>query len=460
MHDSSFGVHDMNDFFSQLVFGFSVKDISIVLLFCLLGHIFNKLTLWAINHWIRRAEARLEQQQLIEDQISKEEKQHQNVAQTPQTNDQPQQPHDAVDPNADLPKSSKIFANGIIKTISNLQSEILKSLKKPLNIFWLTVGSSIGLYIIDIPEPLTDFFSYIFLALKSIGIWCVIWFLLNITNDVVMPRAKQRAKASETPIDEVLYPMLITLFKWAVVATGILTIFQEFGYKLSTLIAGLGLGGAAIALAAKDTIANIFGSVVILLDHPFVLGDWVTINGCEGNIAEIHLRTTKIKTFDDTIVSIPNSILTNTQIDTRGKYKAKMDCSFGVYYSTTPEQIETIVEKIENYINAQAIGPNRIYEPKHYVYFSGFGESSLNITVVAYTHETSYKEHVKLKHKFLLEIIRIVNEVGTGFAFPTRTLDMPQTPIRVELETPAQPSAFKLPTETEKLTLNKDPSGV
>jgi len=445
----------MDDFFSKLILGFTVKDIGIVLLFCLLGHIFNKLTLWAINRWIKRAEARLELQKQIEAQAAECEKKRLEACKDLQNTDDSKQDSNksgvaSSENNESTPKRSALFVNGVIKTISNLQSEILKSLRRPLNIFWLTVGSSIGLYIINIPEEAKEFFSYIFLALKAIGIWCIIWFLINITDDVVMPRAKQRAKASETPIDEVLYPMLITLFKWAVVAIGILTIFQEFGYSVSTLVAGLGLGGAAIALAAKDTLANIFGSVVILLDHPFVLGDWVTINGCEGNIAEIHLRTTKIKTFDDTIVSIPNSILTNTQIDTRGKYKAKMDCSFGVYYSTTPEQIELIVEKIEKYINDQSIGPDRKYESKHYVYFSGFGDSSLNITVVAYTHETSYKEHVKLKHKFLLEIIRIVNEVGTGFAFPTRTLDMPQTPIRVELEQPTPNSAFSFPTEKEK----------
>lgn len=382
--------------------GITVKFVCIILLSVIIGRIMDALTVWLLNRFITKSEKR------VLDKAQDEETKGENSR----------------------PRWS-IFNSQVTLTISALRVDILKCLKKPLHVFWVTVGCSFGLYFVKIPERFVEICDYIFTALHLISLWCIIWFILNVTNQIVMPRTKARARKSSTPIDEILYPMLITLFKVFIISFGVMIVIEACGGDVSKILATLGIGGAALALASKDTLANFFGSLVILLDNPFVLGDWVTINGFEGNIHEIRLRTTKVRTFDDTIVTIPNSLLTNTQIDTRGKYKSKMDCSFGVLYSTTPEQIEKIVNELESYIHEQAIGEERKFEPKTYIYFSGFGDSSMNITVVLYTHNTSYKEHVKLKHQVLLEIIRIVKRVGTGFAFPTRTIDLPSEPIRI-----------------------------
>ena len=333
-------------------------------------------------------------------------------------------------------------AGGFFMTVSILRAEILKCLKRPLHLFWLTAGCSLGLYFAEIPSDYKTVFGYVFTALRIINVWCIIWFIHNILSQIVSPRAMEKAKKSDTPIDEVLYPMLINVAKAVIIIVGVLFLIDSCGGDISKILATLGLGAAALALASKDTLANIFGSLVVLFDHPFAIGDWVTINGFEGSVEEIRLRTTKIRTFDDTIVTIPNSLLTNTQIDKRGKYKMKMDCSFGVLYSTTPEQLDQIVKDIEAYIAENAVEKDSRghvlkegkYEKKNFVYVSGFGASSIDITVVAYTFNTVYKQHVKLKHEFMLEIIRIVLRAGTSFAFPTRTIDFPTAPIQIALQ--------------------------
>ncbi len=405
--------------------GITVKFVCIILLSIVVGRILDSLTLWMLNRFITKSERKALDKKQEKKKVEVEE-------------------------GEGRPRWSLLNSQFAL-TLSALRIDILKCLKKPLHVFWLTVGCSFGLYFVKIPEKFENVCGYIFTALHVISLWCIIWFILNVTNQIVMPRTKARAKKSSTPIDEILYPMLITLFKIVLICFGVLIVIEACGGDVSNILATLGIGGAALALASKDTLANFFGSLVILLDNPFVIGDWVTINGYEGNIHEIRLRTTTIKTFDDTIVTIPNSLLTNTQIDTRGKYKSKMDCSFGVLYSTKPEQIDRIVSELEEYINNLSKGEERKFEPKNYIYFSGFGESCMNITAVLYTHNTNYKEHVKLKHQVLLEIIRIVNRAGTGFAFPTRTLELPAKPIKVAFDDGLDDSAVAERAEDETL---------
>ena len=180
------------------------------------------------------------------------------------------------------------------------------------------------------------------------------------------------------------------------------------------------IGSAAIALAAKDTLANFFGSLVVFFDHPFDIGDWVSLNGVEGTVEEIRLRSTVIRTFENSIILMPNQMLTNTYIDNFERRKCrKMDCSFGVLYSTTQAQLEMIIDGIKKHL---AENPN-IYTSSYYVAFNGFGASSLDITVIAYTHHTSKADHMADKQNFMFEIMRIVEAAQTGFAFPTQTIN-------------------------------------
>ena len=300
-----------------------------------------------------------------------------------------------------------------------LKNALLVSLAKPLHVLCLTLTFGLGLTIIRTPSWAEDVFHWVFVIMRAITIWCVIWYLLRVTGNVTEFAAK-RADATEDKLDDMIVPMVSGTVKVLLVTIGVLLVVQNLGYSVSSLITGLGIGGAALALASKDTLANMFGALVVFLDRPFNVGDWISLNGFEGTVEEIRFRTTLIRTFDNSLVMMPNSYLTNACVNNfqRREYR-KMNCSFGVLYSTKAEQIEHIVSDIRTYLgeNQELFGPN------YYVGFKGFGDSSLDIEVIAYTHHKSYAQFYSDRQTFALEIMRIVERNGTGFAFPTRTLE-------------------------------------
>ena len=320
------------------------------------------------------------------------------------------------------------------QNLSKLRLTLVTSLNRPLHTLCITCGAGLGLIIIDTPSWGTDIFHYIFILMRGITIWCVIWYLLLVCQKITEHFA-ERASHSESKIDDMLVPIVSGLAKFVIVAIGVLLVIQNLGYSISSLLAGLGIGGAALALAAKDTLANFFGSLVVFFDLPFDIGDWVSLNGVEGSIEEIRIRTTLIRTVENSLIMMPNQLLTNTYIDNYQRRTCrKMDCNFGVLYSTTADQIEKIVADIKKHLQDHP----ELYAPTYYVGFSGFGDSSLDITVTAYTRSTAKDQHFADRQAFMLEIMRIVQNAGTGFAFPTRTLDIPNAapcgPFRVVME--------------------------
>ena len=389
------------DYMEAMEFWTIGKDALIVLAFIVGGIVCDRFLMWLLDHLYRNSKARAALRVIEAKEASQSE------------------------------KEAAAAKNLAIEKKSGRIAIIINSIRKPLHAFCVTVGCSLGVIFIDPPEGAKEAFKIIHTALVAISMWCLVWFMLNLISDFVTPLALRHAKKSGMAVAEMLVPLLMSFLRIALMCVGVLFVAQNMGYSVTSFLAALGLGGAAIALASKDTIASIFGSFVILFDHPFEIGDWVTINGISGTVEDISIRSTKIRTFDDTLVAIPNQMLTTTQIDCRGKRKTKMDCNFGVLYSTTPDQIKQIVLDIEKYIESH---PDTFETQKHFVHFNGFGDCSLDISVVAYTKNTSYKQHVKLKQDFLLAIMDIVHNNGSDFAFPTRTLSMPGDPIRIHLE--------------------------
>lgn len=306
----------------------------------------------------------------------------------------------------------------------SLRAIVLRSVSKPIMFLLILLGAYIGLSLLPASDKLSSALEHVFIVLKACSVWVVIWVLLIMT-DGFAERFIKRAEGTESKLDDMLTPIIATTVKILLIAIGILMILQNLGYSITSLVAGLGLGGAAIALAAKDTIANIFGSLVVFLDEPFQLGDWVEVNGVEGTVEEIRLRTTLVRTFDNSLVTMPNSLLTNTNINNFDRrIKRKMDCSFGVLYSTKSEQVTAIVEDVKKFLeenSATYVGPN-------WVALDAFGASSLDISVITYSQATEKAQHMADKQRFLVAIMRIVEQHGSDFAFPTRTIDIRQIP--------------------------------
>jgi MscS family membrane protein len=191
------------------------------------------------------------------------------------------------------------------------------------------------------------------------------------------------------------------------------------GVNVMTMVAGLGIGGVAIAFAAQKTIENVFGAATIAGDRPFNVGDYITAAGSSGTVEEIGLRSTRIRTLDRMLVTIPNGLLAaGTIINLTSRDRFIFNPTFGVRYETTADQLTFIVDEIRK---ALIVHP-RVFQDSHRARFSGFGPSSLNVEIMAWVVAADYHEYTATAEELNFTIARIVERAGTSFAFPSQTL--------------------------------------
>jgi MscS family membrane protein len=252
----------------------------------------------------------------------------------------------------------------------------------------------------------------------------LMWFGLRLTDNWTAIW-RERALLTEGTFDDQLVPVVRTLAKLAIFFVGFLLIIQNLGGQVGSLLAGLGIGGAAIALASKDTIANLFGSIVIFVDRPFQVGDWVEIGDQEGTVEAVGLRVTRIRTFANSLITVPNSTLTTTAINNWSRMrKRRIKLTIGVTYGSTPDQILEGVNAIRDVLR----NDKRISQDFMLVNFTNFGASSLDIFVYAFTVTTRWDEYMRVREEILLQIMRRFGEVGLSFAFPSQSLYIEKLP--------------------------------
>lgn len=310
------------------------------------------------------------------------------------------------------------------KTSFTFDSQLLAAIESPLKLF----VPLLGLYVALISHPAipTDhaFLHHILRTAIILLFFQVLYNLGNATGGLTQHFTRQ--------LDDTLRQLVSQILHWIIVALGFTMIATEWGYDINGFIAGLGLGSLAVALAAKDTIANIFGGAVILMDKPFRVGDWVQIKEAEGIIEEISFRSTKIRTFAQAIISIPNAVLANEAITNWSRMnKRRVKFTLGVTYAATQEQIQTCVDRIRTLLEQDAaIEPSSIA-----VGFNEYGANSLDILVQYFTFATDFDAHFATKHKINLALLGILEEAGVSAAYPSSSVYF-ETPLRVETEPP------------------------
>jgi MscS family membrane protein len=207
---------------------------------------------------------------------------------------------------------------------------------------------------------------------------------------------------------------------------GTISLLYNLGINVTAFIASLGLGGLAFALAAKDTVANLFGSIAIMMDGSIRVGDWIEVNGVEGDVEDIGMRTTKIRKFDKAVVAVPNSQIANSNIINYSRRKnRRIKMNIGVTYSTTKSQIEKIISDIRQMLQEH---PNIDKDEVLLVRFDSFGASELSIFIYTYTNSPKWKEYLRVKEDINLKIMGIVERNGSSFAFPSQSIYVEQLP--------------------------------
>jgi len=302
------------------------------------------------------------------------------------------------------------------KTRFAFDNVLATAASKPLGYLLLLAGAY-GAFAILVPTE-SNVRGFVFGALKVLIAADVLWFLFR-TVDAIVEYLAKLAKRTESKLDEQLIPLVRKALKVTIGVVCFLWVIQLLGLRVSSLLAGLGIGGLAVALALQDTLSNFFGSIFIFLDRPFGVGDWIKVGEVEGIVEDIGFRSTRIRTWPATLVSIPNKTVAAATIDNWSKMpKRRVMQTVGVTYGTSPEQMEQAVAAIREIVeNDESVDKGFIV-----IRFTDFGESSLNILVYYFTKAVAFADHLAAKERINLAIMRALTKLGLSIAFPTHTV--------------------------------------
>lgn len=294
--------------------------------------------------------------------------------------------------------------------------QFLEAMEKPVSAFLMVTGIYLATAVLPV-DP--NWSGLIHTLYRGLSILIIFWGLFRL-SDVVVDILSDLSAASGSDSFRGFGSLIKKSLRVFIIVVGVVMVIDNLGYNIGGILATLGIGGAAFAFAAKDTIANVYGSIALALDRPFRVGDWIQVGDrVDGDVEEIGLRSTKVRTFAKTVISIPNAVLANEMINNWSRMpKRRVKQVVGVTYETTPETMEQIVEGIRDILrNDEDVQQDFIL-----VNWTDFGSSSLDILVYYFTKTKAWLEYMEIRQRINVRIAQLVQEHGSSVAFPTRTL--------------------------------------
>jgi MscS family membrane protein len=308
------------------------------------------------------------------------------------------------------------------KSKGGLDEQFLESVRRPAESVVLILGLFLAVQILRLPEEPYNIHAFAISTLKAIVIFVIAWLLFNLVG-IVDHYLNQWAARTESALDDQLAPLVRKSLRIFIVVMAGLMAIQSFGYPITGLLASLGIGGLAFALAARDTISNIFGSLMIIFDRPFHVGDWIKAGDMEGTVEEIGFRSTKIRTFAKTLIMVPNNVIANMPIDNFSRMpKRRIKLNVGVTYDTKPAQMREAVKRIREMLTRHPAVDQDFF----LVNFTDFGASSLDIMVYCFTTTTIWGDYLDAREDVCLKIMDLLEGLGLEIAFPSQTLYLHQ----------------------------------
>jgi len=310
------------------------------------------------------------------------------------------------------------------KTGSEYDDLLLKCLRRPAG-FLVTIGGiRLALDILKLPSEPVNLLHFGNALTQVLLTFTIAWTLFNLI-DIFDKYLSNWAARTVSTLDDNLTPLIRKSLRVFIVFLALIMTIQNFGYSVSGLLASLGIGGLAVALAAKDTLSNVFGSLMIIFDRPFRVGDWIVAGDMEGTVEEVGFRSTKIRTFAKTQITVPNNIVANLGINNFSRMpKRRIKLTVGITYATTPQQMRTVVERIRTLLREHPAIDQEFF----LVNFTDFGASSLDIMVYCFTTTTVWGEYLDARQDVCLKIMDILEELGLEIAFPSRSLYVEKMP--------------------------------
>lgn len=314
-----------------------------------------------------------------------------------------------------------VFHRLLSRTRLRVEKDSMEFLKKPLKLIFISTVMFFAF--ITQKNLMADYpllLSFVIKMYRLTIILCIIYFIYAAVP-VIMSAFNRLKHPDSILLDDTLLIFFAKIIKAVIVIIAVLIVLGEFGVNINGLITGVGLGGLTFALAAQDTASNIFGGLVIISDKPFAVGDWIQTASIEGTVEDISFRSTRIRTFDDALLVVPNSTLSSASITNWSKMnKRKVKFNIGLTYNTAPSQVKNIIADIETFLNSH----KDIVSDTPLVKLDEFGSSSLNIIVMFFTSQTSLAELKRVREEINYEILDVVHRHESSFAFPSTSVYM------------------------------------
>ncbi len=301
------------------------------------------------------------------------------------------------------------------RTKTRVDDQLIEAADPPLGWFIAAFGVYAATLWLQLPDGVQDVLQVMY---RVVCVVIIAWAMLRVST-LLTWLLQQMAAHTDSSLDDHLVPLVGRVARVAVIALAVVFVFQELGFNVAGLIAGLGVGGIALALAAQDTVANWFGALMIYTDRPFEIGDWIKTGEMEGVVEEIGLRSTKIRTFSKTVISVPNADLAGDTIENFSRMPIRrIYVNVGVTYATTPSMMREALERLRDILRTHP-GVDQTF---WLVKFNDFGDSALNIMLYFFSTTTNWEEYLSIREDIFLQIMSTLDEIGVGFAFPSTSV--------------------------------------
>jgi MscS family membrane protein len=333
-----------------------------------------------------------------------------------------------------------VFTHITARTRVDWDDSFVRPLRGPVTAGWTLLLAFVLLPILGLYAPAGRFAAGLVRAGGLLAIFWAAWACVGVGIAVLRASHWDRLGSSTRSILQIGE----RLAKVALVAFALVATLAELGYPVAGLLAGLGIGGLALALAAQKTVENLFGSLALALDRPFGLGDFVRVAEADlvGTVEAIGLRSTQIRTLDRTLVTMPNGRLADMYLESfAARDRMRLACTVGLVYGTTQPQMREVLNGLESTLRDHP----RIWPDAVVVRLKEFGPSSLDIEVMAWFETRDWPEFQVIRQEIMLGFMQVVERAGTSFAFPTRTVHV----VSAADSAPSRPTARDGARETE-----------
>jgi len=329
------------------------------------------------------------------------------------------------------------FVNPVVRPIGLLIAFILAETSMPL---------------LQLPLKITAFISV------AVELLIPLFATIAVYNsiDILGLYMKKVAEKTETTFDDQIVPIIRKILKTFVVIIGSIVVLQNLNVNIGLLLGGLSVGGLALALAAQDTIKNFFGSLMIFVDKPFQVGHWiVTSDGIDGTVEKVGFRSTQIRTFANSLITVPNGKLSDAAIDNFGlRAYRRFKTTISVTYDTPPDVLDLFIKGLREIVEEHPHTRKDLF----HIYMNSMGSHSLDILFYIFFITPSWADELKYRHEVILSIIRLAHTIGVNFAFPTQTLHMENFPGQMSLSPTYEQIGTLEPKMSQYFNDQKEPS--